>query len=225
MSRGTKEILTHGAQLAVAVFATVYLDRQTSTYFPDAPDWLRLLFLALISATLVEIATLAVVGRPTLEISWHAEADQLPSQQITIEFSSIVRTSLLYTVKASVSGGSILGNLAIAWLAKSDAVLSVRLPASPAIAVVDNSPRSPLDDRPLAYSNDAGGFDLILEITTPPRGLWNWADIRFDAAEVGHRDLAVDVVYDLRGSGRRTRVYAKVLKVHSTVGLIRFRSS
>ena len=210
----------HAAQLAAAVFIAIYLEPWATKSFPDAPLWLVLACLALIGAVAVELLTLAVVGRPTAELVWHEEQDPNALSEIRPHMP----TSLVYTVKVNLSGGSWLTWLAVWRLITSDAFISVRFPSSPAKVVIDRAPRDPITDGMRVLPNDANGFDLQLANNTRPSTLWTWADLRFETAQSAHSGVPIDTIYKCVGSGFITGLSAKVLIVKSDVKIVRFRS-
>lgn len=220
MSSDLKAALVHAGQLAVAVFGTVVLEPVATGWFPDARSWLVLACLAVISALIVEFVTLAIIGRPVLHLHWYLEQDPVPLAEIHAHMP----TSLGYTVRATLSGGSWLTRLAVRRLVKSDAVLSIRFPSSPAQIVIDRAPRTPDGSRMRAIPNDGNGFDLELANTTRPTSTWTWADIRFETSTPGQSGLPIDTIYECSGSGFLTNFSAKVLVVKSDVKIVRFRS-
>ncbi len=220
MNSELKDALIHSAKLATAVFAVVFLEPKATQAFPDAPLWLVLACIAIVAAVGVELLTLLVVGRPTVELVWYLEQDPLPISEIQANMP----TSLAYKVQAMLSGGSWLTRLAVRRLVKSDAVISIRFPSSPAKVVIDKAPRDANGERMLAVPNNANGFDLELANTTLPSSMWTWAEIRFETATPGQNDLSVDTIYKCSGSGARTNLSARVLVVKSKVKVVRFRS-
>lgn len=218
MSSEFKGAMIHAVQLAVAVFAAIFLEPWATETFPEVPLWAILAALAVVAAVAVEVLTQAIIGRPRVDLVWYLEQNPVPVTQIQADMP----TSLVYAIHAKLTAGSWLASCAVKHLAKSDAVISVRFPSSPAKVVVDRAPRDPVDSHMRAVPNDGNGFDLELANSTKPSSLWTWADFRFETAAPGQNGLPIDTIYDCTGSGFFTWISAKVLVVKSDVNIVRF---
>ena len=214
----------HAIQVFVAVIIATGVEPWVTETLPKLPQPLVVLLVAMVGALLVEIASVLVFARPRVHIVWMEEQNPRSLDSLSFQLSPAVSTSLSHTVELRVQTGSVVGWLFVRSLTRSDATISVRLPAAPVIAVVDRSPRDQ-SGAPTVAANDDRGVDLSLKASTVPRDLWSWAEVRFEAVDVPSA-VTTDVIYRSQvSSSWAARFAARVVGVGSDVTRLRFRGN
>lgn len=204
-------------KVAVAAFATAWLEPHLQVWLPKVPEGFLFLLGAAASAAILQILLTFVVGWSGVSVVWTTVSDRTPITQLNLRFRGTPASTEQFVLSIHGPDLGLLSYWYLCTIVKKGLVLQIGIDTAPITAVPQSGSTGP-QQVDLFWENNLNGLDFSM--TTIPSGLWRYANVSFQSP-AGRADFPHTVQYHWLVGGNRSRFAEWVLRIHSDILKVR----
>lgn len=190
-------VLGDALKIAVAAWATLWIEPRTEEAFPALPEPVHYLIAAVVAAVLLELLLQILFGWPHIKVEWSDKLESAPISEVRAKIRRSTSESQPFHLEVSVPSRGWIGHQLLRLYSRAEVTLHIQIEQARIVPTCENSSRvgSSPNRQPAVTSDDAlNGFAVRLGRTPHRPGLWHYADVRW-RDESTPRGPAFRIVY------------------------------
>lgn len=220
------DVLRSTIKTAAAAWGVVALEPWLDKTFPQLPVVLSFLIASIVSALLIEILYLFILGRPTVKIEWKNINNDSIGGTVVAKMRDDVQdygdqvTAISQPLRIVITTlhGSFVGNWLFRKVCSSESVLVVNIDNAPVEVTCESSTRTKQGNCALVSSGSAGVSVTLGDVPFKPT-TWRVVELRWNATKREKtNDELYSVSYEFRDVNQRKKALMRTcIKIVSDV--------